>query len=427
MLELLKDKTYIKYWLAVVIAFLGDGIVRMSVIYLIAQMTNDPLMLALVIFAQLVPSAVLSVFIGPLADRFPKRLLMIYADLSRMVLILCMIFFVNSPWMLLFLVLLNGVAKTVFEPARIASVPRIVGNHSIPTAIALFQSTVQTVNIVGPMLAGLLLVIENTTIIFAICAGTYLCSAWLIGRIDVLKEDQAQSQARSKSQQPEPYFSALQAGIRGTMGVASLRFLLIFMIPVMLILGMFTTNYNALLLQEFNAEAFHFGMLEAVFAVGAIGGALIGPRLMNRYFGPGLLLQASIALFGSGMAIVYFLAFLRDAHGLFPVYAWCVIVGLSQGLYNVPLSSTFLMKLPKELVGRGLALFNAILNLCTIIGVIGGGWLAKQYGILPVLVYAGVLLMMVALCSGLMKGYQDLQGEFRQQKLIKQAKAGSTT
>jgi MFS family permease len=406
-------------------SFLGDGITRMSVIYLISQMTDDSLMIALVIFAQLMPSAVLGVFIGPLIDRFPKRLIMVFADLTRAVLILSMIFFVQSPWMLLILVLLNGVAKTIFEPARIASIRRIVGNHSIPTAIALFQSTVQTVNIVGPMLAGLLLVIDNPVIIFSISAATYLCSALLIGNIGVLKEDQAQADQQSKP--PEPYFTSLKMGIQGTMAVAPLRFLLIFMIPVMLMLGLFTTNYNALLLQEFHAEAFHFGLLEAVFAAGAIGGALVGPKLMSRYLGPGLLLQASIALYGFAMVAVQPLVFLHEANGLMPVYVWCVIAGLSQGFYNVPLSSTFLMKLPKELVGRGLALFNAILNLCTILGVIAGGWLARQVGIPTVLVYAGVILLVVAVSSRLMKGYNELQGEFRQQKAAEQAGTGAST
>ncbi|WP_240421787.1 MFS transporter [Paenibacillus periandrae] len=424
MLELLKDKTYIKYWLAVVIAFLGDGIVRIAVIYLMSHLTDDLLMLALVIFAQLVPS-VLSVFVGPLTDRFPKRLIMICADLIRMILALCMIFITHSPWLLLLLVLLNGAAKSVFEPARIASVRRIVGNHSIPVAISLFQSTVQTINIVGPMLAGLLLVIDNPGIIFAISAGTYLCSALLIGNIGVLKEDQTLAQSQAKP--AETYWSALKAGIQGTMGESSLRYLLILMIPVMVTLGIFTTNYNALLLQEFHAEAFHFGLLEALFGIGAIAGALIGPKLMRRYLGPGLLLQAAITLFGIALVIVQSLIFLREENGLLPVYVWCVITGLSQGLYNVPLSSTFLMKLPKELVGRGSALLFAIVNLCTIIGVVGGGWMAKQLGIPAALVYTGTALLIVAVCSCLMKGYRQLQTEYRQQKLAEHAAAGTTS
>ncbi|SEC60311.1 MFS transporter [Paenibacillus sp. GP183] len=60
------------------------------------RITDDWLMIALVIFAQLMPSAFLSVFISPLTDRFPKQLSMIFADLTRVVLILSMIFFVHS-------------------------------------------------------------------------------------------------------------------------------------------------------------------------------------------------------------------------------------------------------------------------------------------------------------------------------------------
>lgn len=228
----------------------------------------------------------------------------------------------------------------------------------------------------------------------------------------MLKEDQ---KAQTK-QLSEPYFASLKMGIQGTVEIASLRFLLIFMIPVMLVLGLFLTNYNALLLQEFQANAFHFGLLETVFAIGAIGGALFGPKLMSRYLGPGLLSIMSVFLFGMVMIAVAPLTFLREASGLLPVYGWCVVAGLAQGLYNVPLGATFLMKLPKELVGRGLSLFNAVMNLCMIIGVIVGGWLARQVGISTVLIYAGVLLVVIAVSFRMMKGYGELQKELLQQK-----------
>jgi MFS family permease len=411
MLELLKDKTYVRYWLAVVIAFLGDGITRMAVIYLIAKSTDDPFLLALVIFAQLAPSALLGVFVGPLTDRFPKRYLMVGADLARAALILTMIFFAETPTMLLVLVLLCGMAKTVFEPARIASIPRIVGGHSIPTAIALFQSTVQTVNMVGPMLAGLLLVIDNPTIIFSIGAATFVISAILLGSLSVLKEEKPSAGAART-----PYFQSLGEGIRGTMQISSLRYLIIFMIPVIFVVGLFTTNYNALLLQEFDVSALHFGLLEAAFAVGAIVGAMIGPNLMQRYLGPGRLLFLSTALFGLVMIGAFPLVKWMDQAGVATVYVWCLLAGLSNGLYNVPLSSIFLLKLPKDLVGRGLAMYNALMNACTIVGVLLGGWLAKGMGISNSVVLAGCILIVAVFVSRLLKGYNELQSEFLTQK-----------
>ncbi|PMB02574.1 hypothetical protein CEN49_25265 [Fischerella thermalis CCMEE 5273] len=414
MLELLKDRTYIRYWLAVVIAFLGDGITRMALIYIVSQLTKDPFMIALVIFSQLIPSAVLGVFVGPITDRYSKRWIMIGADMARAMLILLMLFFQQSVGILLLLVFLVGVGKTFFEPARVASIPKIIGNHSIPTAVALFQSTVQTVNMVGPMLAGLLLTIRHTEVIFLVGAGTYVISALLIGSLQVLKEEDGEKTAR---QQSEPYLKSLRTGVREVTAIPSLRYLLFFMIPVIFVTGLYMTNFPSLLLIEFQVTALHFGFLEGVFAVGAIIGALWGPTLMQRHLGPGFLLVSSTILFGLGLITVYWVSQWQGSIGLWVVYVWCVFVGLFNGLYNVPLSSTFLLKLPKDMMGRGLALSNAILHFCTIGGVFLGGWIARMIGISNSVMWAGLFLVVAVLASLFLKGYQELQSDFRQEKL----------
>jgi hypothetical protein len=85
MWDLLRDRTYIKYWLAVVVSFLGDSMTRIALIYLIGEETESPVMIATVVVAQLLPMGALAVFLGPLTDRFSKRSLLIGSDLARMV------------------------------------------------------------------------------------------------------------------------------------------------------------------------------------------------------------------------------------------------------------------------------------------------------------------------------------------------------
>ncbi|MEK8146444.1 hypothetical protein NKH18_49690 [Streptomyces sp. M10(2022)] len=60
MLELLKDRTYIRYWLSVVASFLGDAITKITLIYVVATETSNPVLyVSLVVIAQLLPSGVL--------------------------------------------------------------------------------------------------------------------------------------------------------------------------------------------------------------------------------------------------------------------------------------------------------------------------------------------------------------------------------
>ncbi|MEU4546189.1 MFS transporter [Nonomuraea dietziae] len=384
MLELLRDRVYLRYWLAVVVSFLGDAITRVTLIYVAASLTDAPVVLiALVIVAQLLPSGVLGAFVGPVTDRLPKRVLLIGSDLARVLIVLAMIPALGSAWLLLVLIFLEGVGKAFFETARIAAIPKIVGRHSIPLAVALFQSTSHTINLLGPALGGLLVAVGSVPVVLMIDAATFLLSAALLGSMAVLRE--LPPGAR------EPYWGALRAGVRGVLGVASLRRLAVFLVPAMLVLGLFTTNFNAQLLTVFELPALSYGLAQALFGGGSILGALIGPALLRRY--PDRLLTASIVVFGLSLLA---LAPVQWSGHLAVIGLWCLLTGLGSGLFQVPVANTLLRDLPEELRGRGVALLNAVMVNFTIAGVVAGSLVAEVTGVAASIVWSGALLVCAA-------------------------------
>ncbi|MFB6477576.1 MFS transporter [Streptomyces virginiae] len=398
MLELLKDRTYIRYWLAVVASFLGDAITKITLIYVVATETDDPVLyVSLVVIAQLLPFGVLGAFVGPLADRLPARLLMVGSDLVRFVLVLAMIVVRDSPLLLLVLILLSGIAKAFFETARITAIPLIVRGHSIPTAVALFQSTNHTLNLVGPALGGLLIAFGSVTTVFVLDAVTFVVSAVLLAGMAVLRE----VPVRGADSGREGYWQSLRTGISGVLAVPSLRFLAIVMVPVMLVLGLFTTNLNSQLLSIFELPAFEYGLAQAGFGAGCVIGALTGPPLVRRYSDRGLLI-GSIVLFGASLLLLAPTGSVWDATdqgvlGLIVVLLWCVLAGLGSGLFQVPVANTLLSDLPEELRGRGVGLLNALMVNFTVLGVVVGGLLAGLVGIAASIVVAGAVLVVAAL------------------------------
>ncbi|MFF4420571.1 MFS transporter [Streptomyces sp. NPDC001549] len=398
MLELLKDRTYIRYWLAVVASFLGDAITKITLIYVVATETDDPVLyVSLVVIAQLLPFGVLGAFVGPLADRLPARLLMVGSDLVRVALVLAMIAVRDSPLLLLVLILLSGIAKAFFETARITAIPLIVRGHSIPTAVALFQSTNHTLNLVGPALGGLLIAFGSVTAVFVLDAVTFVLSAVLLASMAVLRE----VPVRGADSGREGYWQSLRTGISGVLAVPSLRFLAIVMVPVMLVLGLFTTNLNSQLLSVFELPAFEYGLAQAGFGAGCVIGALTGPPLVRRFSDRGLLI-GSIVLFGASLLLLAptgtaWEATDQGALGLTVVLLWCVLAGLGSGLFQVPVANTLLSDLPEELRGRGVGLLNALMVNFTVLGVVVGGLLAGLVGIADSIVVAGAVLVVAAL------------------------------
>ncbi|MBB5078634.1 MFS transporter [Nonomuraea endophytica] len=384
MIELLKDSTYLRYWLAVVISFLGDAMTRVTLIFLAGRLTDSPVVISLVVLSQLLPSGVLGAFVGPLADRLPTRTLLIGADLARVPVVLAMIPALDSMGLLLALILLEGVGKAFFETARITAIPRVVGGHDIASAVALFQSTNQTVNMIGPALGGLLVALGSVPVVLGLNAATFVVSALLLGSLGVLRHGPV---ARAAA---EPYWQALRSGVSGVLAIPSLRFLLAFLVPVTLVTGLFTTGFNAQLLTVFDLRAMEYGTAQALFAGGSIAGALLGPALIRRYGSTPRMLVATVTLFGLALLTPVLLG---GSPGLAVIIGWCLVVGLFASLFQVPLANTMLSDLPEELRGRGVGLLNTVMVNFTLGGVALGGPAASVFGVAGSLVASGVVLL----------------------------------
>lgn len=387
MLELLKDRVYLRYWLAVVVSFLGDAMTRVTLLFLVARLTHSAMMIAVAVMAQLLPSGVLAAFIGPLADRVPKRILLVGSDLVRIGIVLAMIPAQHTVWALIALMLAEGVGKAFFETARIAAVPKVVGGPArIPVAIALFQSTYQTVNLAGPAVAGLLIGAGSVPTVFGIDAATFLVSALLLGSLAVLREMPASGQAA------ESYWASMRTGIRGVLAVPSLRVLLVLAIPVTIVYGLFTTNVNAEFLNVFNLSGRQYGLAQALLAGGAAIGALSGPALIRRFGKNHGLLLTGMGLFGLAMAELGPTQWIWHHSGWAAILQWCLLTGLFAGLFQVPIANTLLTDMPDELRGRGVGLLNAITFNFTILGVLAGGAAGALFGIAGSIIVPGLVL-----------------------------------
>ncbi|TLS36045.1 MFS transporter [Pseudalkalibacillus caeni] len=403
MLGLLKNRNYFRFWSAQIISQLGDGVTRLAIIYLVAMLSKDPLEIGLVIFAQLLPTAVFGIFFGPLADKYSRKWLMVGSDFYRMTIVLLMIFFHDSVPALITLIVFQGLGTAVFNPARSASIPDLVGEKNIQQAISLSQGTKAAMDIIGPSIGGLLLLMNNYTAIFLIDAATFLLSAFLLLQITL-------SATIHKHEQPggEGYFSSIGSGIKQVVSMPALRFLLLLLMPVTLVVGALNTNLVAVLTNVFKVSPAHFGLLEASVGVGAIVGALfIGPYLL-KLLRPSTVMLMGTIIVGAWMVIVIPLDMIRPALGITPIYLWCLMIGVLNTLINVPLSSLFLGATPAFFRGRGQALLGATANSFQLIGILAGGWIAGYIGVLNGTALSGLLLIIAVVFFPLLKGYKEL-------------------
>ncbi|HEX7063901.1 MAG TPA: MFS transporter [Bacillales bacterium] len=402
MFHLFKNNEFVKLWTAQLVSQFGDGVTEILLIYLVSQLTHNPLVIGMVIFAQLLPTAVFGLFMGPLADRFSRRFLMVFADFYRAAVVISMIFCQGSALALLILVVVHGIGSALFTPARSSAIPDVAGEEQVSEAISLSQGTYAAMRIIGPAVGGLLLIIHHPTINFVIDTFTFVLSGILILSIKKLGKVSV-----SGSPKGESYFQSIRYGVKEVLRLHSLRFLLISLVPVVITLGVLNTNLAAVLLLTFKVPAVHFGFLEGILGCGAIIGSLLAPKILEK-IRPGYMLLISIGFVGAWMVFLVPLDTVRQMIGLSPVYFWCGMVGVLNALINVPISSLFIKITPKAFRGRGSALMQALMNASQMLGLILGGWLAGQFGVLPATAFAGTMLIVLVFLLPLLKGFRTL-------------------
>ncbi len=155
----LKYYNYRLWFIGQLISLVGTWMQSTAQGYLIYQLTNSPAYLGLVGFVGGAPTILLTLYGGYVADRLPRRTLLVATQTLMMILafILAMLTFSNTvkPWHILFLAFILGVANSFDAPARTSFITELVDRKHITNAIA-FNSTMFNIGtVLGPAVAGL--------------------------------------------------------------------------------------------------------------------------------------------------------------------------------------------------------------------------------------------------------------------------------
>jgi MFS transporter, DHA3 family, macrolide efflux protein len=404
MLTLLRNRSYLKLWLAQIVAQLGDGITKLLIIYLASQLSGNPIVISFVVLAQILPSTILGSFAGPLVDRFSKKRIMLSSNVYRAIIVLLMIPSQHSLALLLILVFLEGIGTLFFEPARASIIPRIVGEENITQSVSLSQATTTAMRMIGPAIGGILIGFHNFSAIFMITVVTFLLSAVLIKFIPNV---QTKSSAVNKSAELS-FIESYKEGFRMVFSNPGLMAIIMLVIPTMFVIGIINATVDGVLLYTFKVTPAHYGFLETSLGIGSLLGAIAASYLIKRLLPHSLMLGSLIGI-GVFCVLILPLESLHSLFGLPPLYGWIFLLGTAIAFINVPLGSLFVILTPDHARGRTLTIFNSMANTMSVIGLLLGGWLASTIGIVYTLAAGGLLLIVFTLIFPLFKYYEALK------------------
>ena len=168
-------------WFSEVLSVAGDRLALVALTLLVFQHTGSPLLTALAYAAGYVPWVIGGLFLADLADRRPRRSVMVVCDVVRFVLVAAMAIPHMPIWVLVALLFATTMFAPPFESARAAITPDILQGELYPLGTAVIQTTFLAGQVLGAVGGGLAVAFVGVRPALLIDAVTFVLSALFIG------------------------------------------------------------------------------------------------------------------------------------------------------------------------------------------------------------------------------------------------------
>ena len=178
-----RDPAFRHFWFARLCTTIGYQIFTVAVGWQMYDLTRDPFMLGMVGLVQFLPSIVLILMSGHVADRFDRRIIVRTCQMLEAVIAASMAVASFSGWVtsehIFFFVAAIGGCRAFETPTLQALLPSVVTPRQLPRAVALASSAAQTAIIIGPALGGFAYV-AGAGVVYTISAVLFAIAAVLV-------------------------------------------------------------------------------------------------------------------------------------------------------------------------------------------------------------------------------------------------------
>lgn len=296
MIAVLRNTTYRRLFTAQVVALVGAGLLTVALGLLAFDLAGDAAgsVLGTALTIKMVAYVGVAPLIAALVDRMPRKLVLVGADLIRLIIAL-MLPFVTEIWQIYVLVFVLQSASATFTPAFQSLIPSVLPDPAAYTrALALSRLAYDLEALLSPLLAAVLLTVVGFSQLFVGTAIGFAASAALvlITRLPAMPTDHAAS----------TFAERLRTGIAVFLRTPSLRFLMFANVVVAAGTSIVLVNSVVYAKSVFGFDDTALAIALGAYGVGSLVVALNIPRLVERVGAVGAM------VIGSGVVVVGLLA-----------------------------------------------------------------------------------------------------------------------
>ncbi|MEV0318941.1 MFS transporter [Streptomyces sp. NPDC050658] len=291
MLSVLRNRAYRRLFTAQVIALTGTGLATVALSLLAYDIAGDDAgqVLGTALAIKMAAYVLIAPAIGAVADRLPRRTLMVGADLIRAAVALCLPF-VGEVWQVYVLIFLLQAASAAFTPTFQAVIPDVLPEERDYTrALSLSRLAYDLESLFSPALAGLLLTVMTYNWLFTGTMLGFLGSGALVLAAALPKPAPAPDRTGG-------VYARSTAGSRLFFRLPQLRSLLALNLAVAAASAMVTVNSVVYARGVFSLSVGALSLALGVYGAGSMAVALLLPRLLDRVTDRAVMLGGALLL-----------------------------------------------------------------------------------------------------------------------------------
>ncbi|MEN6388436.1 MAG: MFS transporter [Candidatus Cryosericum sp.] len=366
-----ESKDYRLWFAGQSVSLIGTWLQNTGQSWLVLKLTASPLKLGILTSIQFLPSLFLSLFIGPIIDRFPKRSILLFTQtmfaLSAAVLAVVAFGGHAQYWQVLVIAAFTGLITAVDSPTRQAFVSEQVHDKSaVANALALNSTMFNMARVIGPGIAGVLIAIVGIPWTFALNSVSFIAVI-----ISLLVMQAGRHPAKSEM---EDYLEDVREGIQYIRRNQVITSLLV----IVGVISLFLLNFNILIPSfaqlTLGLKADGYGGLMSAMGVGALAAGV----LMS--LGGSRLEPTPAYIYGSGFILSLAMVLVGMQHNFYVTGILLVFCGFGMAALSTMCNTALQMQSPDHMRGRVMAAYNLVFVGSTPIGALYAGKISDALG-----------------------------------------------
>ena len=380
MIHLLKNPTFLLFFLGNIISLIGFGFNLVSVSWLVLQETGSEFALGKVMALGTAPGVILALFSGIIIDKLNRKWLMVFLDVFRLIVISTfLIVLARSEFKISYLypvMILMGLSNSIFWPTATAFVQELVSERDYFPANSLLSASYQVGSLLGAGLGGIIVHFYSPFVALIINAVAYFISGILISLAPFKKSVIVQDS--------EKFFKAVTRGFTYLRNKGIILILgLLTILSDVAIWGSLSILTITISKDIFLTGSWGYGLMDGLYGVGALISTIAVVSLTTN-LGRRKSLLVCYTVAGLMCVITPLLGSIYLASAAY------FFMGLHNNSARIIIRTVFMENIPNQIMGRVQTIFGVYTRIMVVASALTAGWIVENHNVVAGMIFTTI-------------------------------------